>query len=281
MLLGAEPDLSTDCYRYLWEGKVQVAGFNPYQYAPADAALASLRDATWERVNHPEIPAIYGPLMQILFAFVALVGGGLLTLKALLVSADLALGGLILLGLLRRGASPLWLVVYAWHPLLILEGEKAPAVLENRIVELLEDVGYTTPPEDQAAWYRSDSELKTARLDDSTRDLPSSLVYHYRQSPEVLDLTGVTFSMTDPAPVLPGMIAVRMGATGRLLELNAIHTSARGEMRMPIAKIAIPSVRTTVERRSAWLKGRSARSTAFWIPTSVQASSARAPEAKR
>jgi hypothetical protein len=121
VLLGAEPDLSTDCFRYLWEGKVQVAGFNPYLHAPADPALASLRDAAWEHVNHPEIPAIYGPLMQILFALVALIGGGLLTLKAVFVTADVALGGLILRGLLRRGHSPLWLVVYAWHPLPILE----------------------------------------------------------------------------------------------------------------------------------------------------------------
>ncbi|HEU5276999.1 MAG TPA: hypothetical protein VFU97_25300, partial [Xanthobacteraceae bacterium] len=43
--LSWEPLLSSDIYRYIWDGNVQAAGFNPYRYVPADAALAGLRDA--------------------------------------------------------------------------------------------------------------------------------------------------------------------------------------------------------------------------------------------
>src|SRR5262245_41555799 len=43
-LLPTEPRMSTDLYRYLWDGRVQVAGINPYYYAPGDDALRSLRD---------------------------------------------------------------------------------------------------------------------------------------------------------------------------------------------------------------------------------------------
>ena len=36
-----EPFLSSDIYRYVWDGRVQAAGINPYAYVPADAALAA------------------------------------------------------------------------------------------------------------------------------------------------------------------------------------------------------------------------------------------------
>ena len=35
--------LSDDAYRYLWEGKIQRAGFNPYKYAPDAPKLAPLQ----------------------------------------------------------------------------------------------------------------------------------------------------------------------------------------------------------------------------------------------
>ena len=35
-LIPSEPFLSDDIYRYLWDGKVFVAGINPYEYAPLD-----------------------------------------------------------------------------------------------------------------------------------------------------------------------------------------------------------------------------------------------------
>ena len=36
--------LSSDPYRYLWDGRVQWAGVSPYRYAPAAPELAMLRD---------------------------------------------------------------------------------------------------------------------------------------------------------------------------------------------------------------------------------------------
>ena len=37
--------VSTDIFRYVWDGRVQGAGINPYLHLPADAALSDLRDA--------------------------------------------------------------------------------------------------------------------------------------------------------------------------------------------------------------------------------------------
>ena len=43
LLLPGTP-VSTDLFRYVWDGRVQAAGINPYLYIPSDAALSSLRD---------------------------------------------------------------------------------------------------------------------------------------------------------------------------------------------------------------------------------------------
>ncbi len=43
-LVFAPPYLSDDIYRYVWDGRVQAAGINPYRYIPADEHLQSLRD---------------------------------------------------------------------------------------------------------------------------------------------------------------------------------------------------------------------------------------------
>ncbi|MYU18244.1 hypothetical protein GTZ78_48090, partial [Streptomyces sp. SID8361] len=53
----APPRTSTDAYRYAWDGRVQAAGISPYDYAPEDPALASLRDH-W---LFPKGPACHGP----------------------------------------------------------------------------------------------------------------------------------------------------------------------------------------------------------------------------
>ncbi len=100
--------------------------------------------------------------------------------------------------------------------------EKPPAVLRDRVGTLLHDVGWTTPPRDEADWYALDPQLVEARREDPAADLPDPLVYHYRRSPDVLVRRGLVADLQDPAPVRPGMVAVRTDATGRLLSLEAL-----------------------------------------------------------
>src|ERR1700733_13646507 len=47
----AGPSLgSTDLYRYIWDGRVQAAGIDPYRYAPSARQLVSLREEyLWPR----------------------------------------------------------------------------------------------------------------------------------------------------------------------------------------------------------------------------------------
>ncbi len=37
------PSLSDDYHRYVWDGRVQLAGINPYQYRPYEHALDRVR----------------------------------------------------------------------------------------------------------------------------------------------------------------------------------------------------------------------------------------------
>ena len=56
--LFSPPFLSTDIFRYVWDGRVQAAGINPYRYIPADPHLAFLRDLDiYPHINRRELRA--------------------------------------------------------------------------------------------------------------------------------------------------------------------------------------------------------------------------------
>jgi hypothetical protein len=117
--LMAPPFLSTDLYRYIWDGRVQAAGINPYRYVPADPALADLRDDTvYPRINRRDYaPTIYPPAAQIVFAAVARVAQTPLAMKAAMVGFE-AVAVLALMRLLRATGRPAaQVLIYAWNPL--------------------------------------------------------------------------------------------------------------------------------------------------------------------
>lgn len=116
------PVLSDDLYRYVWDGRVQVEGVHPYRHAPADPALGTLRDAdVFPRINHPEVPTIYPPLAQWLFAALAFVGAGPAGFQVAMGLIDMGVV-LALLALLRALRWPVHRVVlYAWNPLAVVE----------------------------------------------------------------------------------------------------------------------------------------------------------------
>ncbi|MGH9750093.1 MAG: hypothetical protein ACRD6R_09240, partial [Candidatus Polarisedimenticolia bacterium] len=127
------PVLSTDLRRYLWDGRVACAGFSPFAHAPADPALLPLRDDLYARLEHRDVPTIYPPAAQALFAAGGACGRSATALKALFVGADL-LGMVLIARLLRlRGLPPLRLLLYAWNPLVVIEvawsGHLEPAAL--------------------------------------------------------------------------------------------------------------------------------------------------------
>lgn len=94
------PTGSDDYYRYVWDGKVQASGINPYEYAPSDTALTFLHNENLPRlVSYPKIKTIYPPLAEILFYAAYLIGGdSYIGLKLLILIAEVfALYGLFLI----------------------------------------------------------------------------------------------------------------------------------------------------------------------------------------
>src|SRR5215470_4819622 len=56
--VSAPPQQSDDLYRYIWDGRVQAAGIDPYAYVPAAAQVAGLRDEfLWHRGAAHCVPA--------------------------------------------------------------------------------------------------------------------------------------------------------------------------------------------------------------------------------
>jgi len=123
ILVWTQPVLSDDVYRYVWDGRVQAAGINPYLYPPAAPELSHLRDDTvYPQINRPWARTIYPPGAQRLFrAIYAAKPDSLVFMKATIVACDL-LTILLLMRLLRvAGLPPGRAIVYAWHPLAVFE----------------------------------------------------------------------------------------------------------------------------------------------------------------
>ena len=122
-LVGSTPQLSSDMYRYVWDGRVQSQGINPYVHPPSSDSLASLRDkAIYPHINRKSFPTIYPAGAQIFFlASHGLVGDSIRGFKAVFVFFDV-LTMIVLIALLRNyGLQETRFAVYAWNPLVILE----------------------------------------------------------------------------------------------------------------------------------------------------------------
>ena len=62
--LSGPPHNSSDLYRYIWDGRVQAAGIDPYLYAPADQGVVALRnDFLWPSAGPGTAPGHYGGCM--------------------------------------------------------------------------------------------------------------------------------------------------------------------------------------------------------------------------
>lgn len=121
----AEPFLSSDIYRYVWDGAVQHAGINPYRYVPGNAALTFLREPNqdvFESINRRDYaPTIYPPVAQMIYWFATFLGPSVAAMKLVMVGF-VALAAAVLLKLLPRlGRRRTDVLLFAWCPLLVWE----------------------------------------------------------------------------------------------------------------------------------------------------------------
>ena len=159
------PITSTDAYRYVWDGRVQLSGSSPYSHVPLDDALARLRDPVLfpglspsersgvvgpprvphdpaaiaalstddprTRINRPRVPTIYPPVAQAYFTAVALFtpwSAGTFGLQVAAATLAVALTALLAVELRRRGRDPRWAALWGWSPIVSLEAGSAAHV---------------------------------------------------------------------------------------------------------------------------------------------------------
>jgi alpha-1,6-mannosyltransferase len=117
------PRLSTDIYRYIWDGRLQGAGINPYLYVPVDPRIAGLRDdSIYPNINRKEYAhTIYPPVAQIFFFVMTRMTQSVPGFKGAVVLLDLVTVGLVAATLRAIGQPAERVIVYAWHPLPIFE----------------------------------------------------------------------------------------------------------------------------------------------------------------
>ncbi len=119
----APPFLSTDVYRYVWDGVVGNAGINPFRYIPADPHLAFLRDGTiYPHINRRDYAhTIYPPGAQIVFLLVTRLHASVLFMKLALTAFEALTCGLLIRCLRLLGQPRERVLLYAWHPVCIWE----------------------------------------------------------------------------------------------------------------------------------------------------------------
>ena len=115
------PGADDDVHRYLWDGRVQRLGYNPYLVVPNDPALAGLHTPETRTLNNPEVPSPYPPGAQLFFRVVTAIHESVYSLKVAFVLCDMAIAVLLLDVLRRSGQATHWVLAYAWNPLLAVE----------------------------------------------------------------------------------------------------------------------------------------------------------------
>jgi hypothetical protein len=120
-----EPYLSSDIYRYVWDGVVQHAHISPYRYVPGDAALSFLRSPNqdvFDNINRRETArTIYPPAAQVLFYLVTWISPTVTFMKtAMVLFEGLTMVAMVIL-LRGMGVRREQTLLYAWCPLTFWE----------------------------------------------------------------------------------------------------------------------------------------------------------------
>jgi hypothetical protein len=148
--VSAPPQNSNDLYRYVWDGKVQAAGIDPYQYVPTATQLTGLRNdflfypkaeycvspsytgshpaaeltPGCTRINRPTVPTIYPPVAEAYFLGVHYLPGGSDSAKPIQATTALAamlITVLLLFALGRLGRDIRMAALWSWCPTVALE----------------------------------------------------------------------------------------------------------------------------------------------------------------
>jgi alpha-1,6-mannosyltransferase len=121
LFLRMPPGEDDDIHRYVWDGRMQRLGLNPYLVVPSDPAVAGLHTSQTRGLNNSYLPSLYPPGAELFFRAVTAIHESTLALKIAFVACDAAII-FVVFNLLRDiGLAEHWVLAYAWHPLLAVE----------------------------------------------------------------------------------------------------------------------------------------------------------------
>src|SRR5438105_926989 len=110
-----------DIHRYVWDGRLQRLGYNPYIVVPSDPAANGLHTPETRNLNNPDLPSPYPAGAQLFFRAVTAIHESTFALKVAFVVCDSVIV-FVLLDVLRCNRQGAHLVLaYAWNPLLAIE----------------------------------------------------------------------------------------------------------------------------------------------------------------
>lgn len=256
---------SDDMARYVWEGRVVVAGESPYLLAPDAPALAPLAARAPEHagINHPSWTAIYPPFAMAWHAGLAALAPSSFVFKASFVGVELVVAALVLALLRRRGRPDARVALYLLNPLVIwavaLEGHHEPLAAAWLLAALV------------ALDRRRDARAGAAwALACASKAFPVVAVVALVGRTRVLRAAGGALAaaalVTAPFASSGAGLVASLSRFGTELSVNdTLHAVARAALPPTAARIALATVGLAV---AAWLvlgrRRRSARDDATW-----------------
>lgn len=130
VLFAGLPTLSDDFYRFIWDGRLLIAGISPFAQLPswymqAENSLSGLDSSLFQLLNSPDYYTVYPPVSQFIFWLSALVSssvvGSVLVMRLVIVGADLFNFFHIKKLLASYQKSDSLTALYFLNPLVILE----------------------------------------------------------------------------------------------------------------------------------------------------------------
>jgi hypothetical protein len=110
-----------DIHRYVWDGRLQRLGYNPYLVVPSDSAVQGLHTAETRNLNNPDLPSPYPAGAQLFFRAVTAIQESTFAFKVAFVVCEFAIVFLLLDILRRTGRAAHLVLAFAWNPLLAVE----------------------------------------------------------------------------------------------------------------------------------------------------------------
>jgi hypothetical protein len=120
-LLVRAVDAKSDMVRYIYDGRLQRLGYNPYLVVPADPALAATHTDETRQMPSLRARTPYPAAAQWFFRLVVTVNESSRAMKLALVACDLLTIAVLVAWLTSTSRSPWLALMYGWNPLVILE----------------------------------------------------------------------------------------------------------------------------------------------------------------